>query len=232
MIKFSKSTGGRVDGGPDTALLAAMAQQFAAIKASATTDLTDSSTGSADSDFEIVAVAGNLVNAAASGSDLSTKASAEAKLNLVKDALLELATQANTLATALGVTGLTYNGGGTAADGTIAAIAATTGGATGAQATETNATIVSLNAAFSSVAELINRVATATGGTKLINSTGAAAVSTVAAITVDAGTGADPGIKKTALDTKVAAFANNVATAAAALNAMTGAWAVGITVVD
>lgn len=231
-IKISKSTAGRVDGGSNQHLIVAMAQQIARQVTAAETDITDSSGGTASTTLTLVDIAADFANVADNSTSLASGTTAAAKLNLVKDAILELATKANALATKIGVTGLTYNGGGTSADGTIGAIGTTTAATTGAKATESNATVLLLNDALFSVAALVNRLAVATGVAPLkVDLTGTFA-STVASITVATGTAADPGISKTAFDAKLALYANNIATVAARLNALTAAFVPDVVVVE
>jgi hypothetical protein len=231
-IKISKSTGGRVDGGPDTHLLAAIVQQMASEKASTITDLTDSSGGSASSSYTLTSVAGDLVNVANSGTSLAGKVTTEAKLNLVGDALKELLAKANAVAAVVGVASITDNSGMTAVDGTIAAIGTVTAVTTGAPATATNAILVVLNNYQFTVAKQINKIMTAVGGPTLVGLTTGTYASPVAAVTIATGTAADPAVSKTAMDAKLAVFTANIATMAAALNAVTGAWAVNVVVVD
>jgi len=231
-IKLSASHGAAVDGTSPEMVNVMLAQTLAAIKAAGVTDLTDSSGGTASSTFALVAVPADLVNAPNAATNLASKATAEAQLNLVKDALLELATKANAVATATNVLGLTYNGGGTSADGTIAAIGTTTAAATGAQAAATNTVITNLNNAMASVEGLIDRIAVATGKLKMTGAVVGTYSQTVAAITVDTGTAADPGVTKAALDAKLALYAANIATLAAKLNTITGAWTVEVVVAD
>ena len=223
-IKFSKSLGSRVDGGSSTHLIAALAAQAARIAIASDTDITDSSGGVASSVRKLVAVSPVLVNVAAAGSNLADKTTTEAALNLVKDAILELNTKAASLATKLGLTPLTYNGGGTATDGTLTAIPSTvTGAATGVKALETGASLSALNDAFASVAGLINSVALATGVDILdISDLKGSWVQTVPVITVAGGTAATPGVTKAVVDAALVAYKANIATAAAVLNAITG----------
>lgn len=230
-IKFSMSTAARVDGGSLNQLLGVIAQQTARQVTTAENDLTDSSGGTASAKREIVAVPADLVNAANAGTNLASSATALAKLDLVKDALLEIATKANSLATKIGTAPLTYNGGGTAADGTIGAIGTTTAAATGAKATETNASILVLNEAMFSVARFINRLCTATGVQRLDVKIVGEFDDPVLAITNAVGTAADPGVTKAALDAKLALYANNIATMAARLNVMTGTFVPDVVVV-
>lgn len=223
-IKFSKSTGSRVDGGSSVHLIAAIAAQAARVAIAGEADIVDSTGGVASAVRKLVAVAPTLANVAASGSNLADKTTTEAALNLVKDAILELNTKAAALATKLGISTLTYNGGGTASNGTLEAISSTvTGAATGVQATQMNATITAINDAFASVVALINAIAVATGVDTLdLSDLKGSWMQTVPAITVAGGAAASPGVSKAAVDAVLVAYKNNLATAASVLNAVTG----------
>jgi hypothetical protein len=234
-IKLSKSTAGRVDGGSNQHLIIAIAQQHARQAASGIVALTDSSGGTASTTRSVVSIPADLANKAASGSDLATAASAVTQLTLVKDAILELATKAKAVAAAIGVPAadqLTYNGGGTAADGTIGAIGTTTGAATGAQASNVNTSILALDGALYTVSRFVSQLATAEGVNTLSTAKDLGTFAkTVAAITIGAGADAAPGVKKAELDAKLALFANNIATIAARLNALRGTFVPEVVVV-
>lgn len=184
----------------------------------AVVDLTDSSGGTAGA----LAAPAVLTNVANSGTSLAQKAATETALGLVKDALVELFTKANEYATKLGIDNVVYNGGGAAADGTIAALTvAVTAATTGAQATETNAQFAAINKATFALSTLVNKIANAVGvaplDNKAILDTFAA---TVPAISGTVGTAADPGVAKTAVDAELAKVRTNVATIAAKINAL------------
>lgn len=197
----------------------ALAQSIAAraVLANPPDALTDNSGGVAGS---FVSVTADLVNVAASGSNLASAATAASALGTVKDAISELVATAEEFADLLGidysedfVTGTN--------DGTIAAITvATTGAATGAQATETNASVLALNANMVGVAVLTNKVARAVGMAEIAFTAPMEYFSDIEDVTVAVGTAASPGVTKAALDAKLAAFAVNIATVAAKLNAL------------
>lgn len=194
--------------------------QFQGRQAAAATALADSSTGTAGT---MTKVATTATNVAASGLSLADKATTEAALGTVRTALATLFAKANAAATAvgLGLATVTYSGGGTSGGNTLGAVTKTvTGAATGAQATEFNAVVSSLNSAFYILTSLVNRLAVATGETELDASalTGMVHTSTVAAIGTGTGTAASPGVTKVAADAVLVAFANNAATIAAAIN--------------
>lgn len=191
------------------------------LKASSITDLTDNTTGSAAT--AITKVDADLTNTADGGTTSAQEASAQAILGLVKDAFLELATQANTIATRIGYPTITYNGGGTAANGTIADITAVTAATTGVQAAETNAIIDVLNNALFNIAVHVSNMCLATGVTAPTISYNDGVVGTVATIDVsDTGTAADPAVSKTDFDAKIAEFEVQIKYLAARLNAITG----------
>lgn len=197
----------------------ALAQSIAAraVLANPPAALTDNSGGVAGS---ITSVSADLVNVAASGSSLASAATAASALGTVKDAIAELVAKAKAFADLLGVDYSEDFVTGTN-DGTIAAITvATTGAATGAQATETNASVLALNANMIGVAVLTNKVARAVGAAEIAFTAPMEYFSDIENVTVAVGTAASPGVTKVALDAKLAAFAVNVATVAAKLNAL------------
>lgn len=196
--------------------------QYQAQGAVAATALTDNSTGSAGT---LAAAAEDVTNTADGGTTLAGKASTETALGTVKNALATLFAKANAAATTLGLDTVTYSGGGTSGGNTLGAVTqSVTAGTTGAQATEWNAIVADINAAFYVLGALVNRLATATGHDKLAL-TGVAGYtygSTVAAISTDTGTAADPGVTKVAADAALDVFANNAATVAAKVNEVVG----------
>lgn len=184
------------------------------------TSLTDSSGGTGTS--ALLAASTALVNAANSGTNLAGKTAAEAALTTVKDALLELATKANEYAVKVGRTGLTYNAGGTTADGTVGAVTVSiTAAATGVQAVSVNANLTSINSIMYHVGTLVNKLLTAQGYSLVdLSAVRTTYSSTVAALTIDGGTAADPGVTKVALDAEMVKLRTNVATLATKLNSL------------
>lgn len=196
-------------------VLYALVQQNARGVVSGVADLTDSSGGAAGT---VVVLSTSLANAANSGTNLAGKATTESAFTTVKDALREVYAKANEYATKLGITNVTYNGGGASTDGTIAAVTVSvTAAATGVVAASMNVNAAAFNEAFYNAAVLVNKVAKATGY---------AAVtvfaddirSTIASLAVDGGTAADPGVTKVAIDAELVKAQNNIATLAAKLN--------------
>lgn len=179
--------------------------------------LTDSSGGT--NAGVVVAASTSLVNAANSGTNLAGKATSETALGTVVDALGELYAKANAYATILAIDTVTNSGGGTAPDGTVGAVTvAVTAAATGAQAVTTNATLDAINASFYKLGVLVNKIATAQGKAKLALPAGYTYSNTVALLSTDTGTAADPGITKVAFDAELVKLRANVATLATALN--------------
>lgn len=196
------------------------------LKASSITDLTDNTTGTVATD--ISGVAATLTNKADDSTSSAQEASAQAILALVKDGLLELATQANTIATRIGLPTVSYNGGGTTVNGTIADVGAVTAATTGVQATETNAIFTVLNNALFNVANQVKNVANACGVAPPSISL-AGAVSTVSAIDVsDTGTAADPGVSKADFDAAIASYEVQIKYLANVLNSVTGTQAASL----
>jgi hypothetical protein len=209
-------------------VVVALAQSIAAVKAEATTDLTDSTTGTPDAANAVQGVPAAFANAAASGSDLAAKAGSEVALDLVSDGFAEIIAQCNTIMTATNGATLTNSSGATTPDGTVGNVGDSgAGAATGAQAVETNADRVTLNNMLLSAVGMVNRVMDAVGSEAARVSVSAALVGStfvdpIPAYTPDTGTAADPGIKKATLDTALSDWNDDLATLAAVLNAITG----------
>ena len=181
-------------------------------------DLTDSSGGTAGT----LASGTFAINEAASGTDLADKTTTEAALGTVADAVATLAAKYNAIATILGLPAITDSSGGSSGGDTLGAVTATvTGAATGGQATEYNASVDAIEAAFHTLASHANKAAAATGGASdsVAGLSGQTYSATIAAIPTDVGTAADPGVKKATVDADLATFADNAATIAATLNA-------------
>lgn len=193
-------------------------QAHARTVTSSVASLTDSS-GGTPSTTTVVAASTSLAAAANSGTNLAQKAASEAILVTIVDALKELYTKANEYATALGLPTVTYSGGGASTDGTIAAVSvSTTAAATGLVAANVNAIFTVLNTDFYILAALVNKIANAQGVSTLTNLTNQTFASTVASISTDTGTAADPGVTKTAFDAETTKLRNNISTLATKIN--------------
>jgi osmotically-inducible protein OsmY len=117
--------------------------------------LTDSSTGTAGSSLSEMAT---FVNVADGGTTSAQKASAEAEMADVKNAIASLFSKANALAAGIGAPVRAYDGEGSVSD-TLAAIGAITAAITGVQATEMNTWRAQIHIAFDSLAEHVNEIA-------------------------------------------------------------------------
>ncbi len=206
----------------DTLFLKELAQDVAKIYADSFSNLTDNSTGVTTGALAAATVTG-LSNTAASGSNLAQKAATETQLGLIRDGLQEIAARTIALHTKLGLGTMAYNGGGTAADGTIAAISDTiTGATTGVTLASITPIVTAYNNAVAYLGAKINDVATATGIAPL--NTAAFVNFTIAnpsTLAVDAGTAADPALITTAVGTIVKVYEDNIGRMAAKLNAIT-----------
>lgn len=208
-------------------VLSDLALTVSKLKVEAIAALTNNSGGNATPTGGVKAVAA-FVNAANASTNLAQKAATETALGKVKDAITELATKANAMATVLSLPTVTDSSGGASADGTIAALDLTTTAATtGSQATETNAIRLVINDAFIELAALVNRICKATDVTELtITKTDFAQTAdgllvtnkAIAAVSTSTGTAADPGITKAAMDAALAVWGANVAYIATKLN--------------
>ncbi len=211
MVAQIRKDGTLVGVSNETELLIALINQTIKIKAEQVAALTDNSTGTAGAGLE--AVGQTFVNAANSGTSLAQKTASEAQLVTVQNAITELATKANTFATALSVTGLTDSSGGTAADGTIASITQTaTAATTGVLAVNLNADALTIDGAFAEITRVVNRASVACGVAPVtIDYTAFPTTDgTVAAITTGGGTAADPGVTAVAFAAAMVKWAANV----------------------
>lgn len=187
----------------------ALAQQASHDKAAGITALTNNSGGTAGT----VTAISDFENEANDSTNLANATETDAALDTVHDALRELYTKANETATALGVDNVTYNGGGTAADGTVGAVTVSVAAATtGAQASNLNTTKDAFDNAFYQLTRLVNDLAIACGVAEapidFIKDTSA----TIAAINVAVGSAADPGVTKAAVDAALVKYRTNVKT--------------------
>lgn len=195
-------------------VLRALAQDNAHRLAAAETALTNNSGGTAG----VLTAVPTLVDEADDGTSLADGTEADAALDTVHNAVRELFTASGGIADAIGIDKITYNGGGAATDGTIAAVTVTVAAAaTGALADETNATIDALQNALYHAAVEANRIANAVGLTEIEFGFSKTVTDTIAAITVDVGTPADPAVSKAALDAALVILRNNVKTVATKL---------------
>lgn len=209
----------------------AIARHIARDLTSGVTALTDSSAGTPGATVDKVDTTA-FVNVAASGSSLAGKATTEAALGTVKDALVELYAKANAYAAIVGVDAITYSGGGTAADGTVGAVTkSVTGAATGVTASAFADVVDPINAAIYNLAIFVNRIARAQGK-ETVTVFQDTATNTIAALATDTGTAADPGVTKVAADAALTVLANNVATLATKLNTFNDGVSVASVVVE
>jgi len=221
MTIYLKSGGMMVGSALPFDALRAMAQFQARTALDSVTDLTNSIGGTPDSGFAVATVAADATNVANAATNLAQKAATEAAMETVKDALLELYTKANAAATKVGLANITYSGGGTAADGTAAAVTvAVTAAATGVPATAFNTFIAAVNEATYNLAVLVNKVAVAADVAPLVLNYSGTPVTTVAAISTSTGTAADPGVTKAIADARLTSMRTNLTTVATRINAL------------
>lgn len=197
--------------------------QYQAKGAVVATGLTDSSTGVA-SGTGLLPASSTAVNIAQSGSNLADKATTEAAMVTVLNALATLYAKANTAATSLGLATITYNGGGTGGGNTVAAVTkVVTGATTGVPATTYNVFTSGANNAVYQLAVLVNKLGAATGYGVVLNTTafkGTLSSATIAAISTATGTAVAPSVAQTTAQADLTILANNVATLAAAVTSM------------
>lgn len=226
--KFGGVSSGYAGSGDLTRLLA---QSIARLQFGATVALIDGSTGTASLTRAVQLVA-PFKDAAASGSNLATKATVGAALVTVQNAQATLFNRVNKALAKLGLDTIAYNGGGVIGasgsagdpdDLSIQAVTkSTTAAATGIPAAALQVTADALNASFYDLSVLTNRLSRAVGVDDLAVFVGAPR-STVPALAALGGADAAPGVTKVAADAALVVWANNVATIAARLNAITSA---------
>ena len=221
-IKIKKEDGTYIGAANHTEVIRELAVGQAKLKLeNSVAALTDSSGGDATPTADEVQFVDAFVGAANSGTSLAQKAATETALGKVKNAVTELATKTNEILALLGLTQLTDNSGGTAADGTIAAMdTSTTAATTGCVVATTNAIVTVINDAFNELGLKANIIAKAVGieGVNLAADF-ASKNGTIAAISTSTGTAADPGVTKAEVDAALVIWADNVAYLAALLNA-------------
>lgn len=195
-------------------VLLALAGQHCRALTGAVTPLTNNSGGTAGH-IKKVATLATSANASTNLADVTTT---EAALTTVHNAIRELYAKANATAAVLGVDQITYSGGGASPDGTIAAVTVSvTAASTGAQASVNTAVIDKFNNAFYNAAVLVNKLNAACGLPLLTDEIKGTPATTIAAITVSAGTAASPGVTKVDMDAALSKFRDNVKTLASAL---------------
>jgi hypothetical protein len=201
--------------------LRAIAQSIVKITATGpVAALTDNSGGIA-SDFLPLNTT-RLADSPVSGTNLATPADVTTNLISLQNALKTVYVKANTLAAAIGLAGVTYNGGGTDGSGTIAAITtAVTGAATGGNAANANALVGAYNDAVYNLAILTNRIVEATGDDPILVNPSNVAVhllSTVPVLTSDPGAASAPGVAAADWVAQFVIWKNAIAAIAEGLN--------------
>lgn len=226
---------GQVFDGTLAAAVRGMAQNIAVKAASGVADFTaDNSGGSAGSTIANVT---RFTLSAVGSNNAVAKAEAETAAGGVVDGLMEIVAKAQAVNAVVGAFGtLTDSMGGTAADGTIAAIdvSATGAGSSLASAAGMNTLYDTLRSRTVQAAYYVNALCRATGQTELTVSIDnalytAAWGTTFAAVSTDTGTAVDGSdaleanacVLKTEWDAAQVVFANAIASMAAKLDAMT-----------
>lgn len=228
MAQYFISKAGNLSGGatgiPDA--FRAMAQQLAKTYVVGHAGVTDNSAG-VPSALRTVAFPAPLVDTAASGSNLATKATVDASLAAVQNAIKTLYVKALAAAALLGVEPAVYNGGGTDGAGTVAAIGVTIAGATtGPAAASVNPLLAAANGALYDLAAIVRKITIATGDPELVidgastYAQGLAWQGTIPSFGVTSGTAGATGVTAASMAAALASYANNIATIAAALNAV------------
>ena len=215
-----------------------MAQHLALSVAGQVTDLTDNS-GAAAANGVIEAVGLNTL-AVLGTTDCAQKAALEAAYGTVLNGLSTMITQVNLIrAKVPAFAALTDSTGGTDGAGTIAAVTLSVSGvgASLASAAGANTTLTLIKNRIAQLTIFVNKLATATGQTLVVDSSGGAKSygTTFAAVSTNTGTavsGADvtvanAAIKATDASAKLAILGNAVKELATKLNAITGVTTLG-----
>ena len=221
-------------------VVVALTQDLSRRSVAALSGLTDNSAGVARNPKAVTGYGTALVNVANSGGNLAIATTAASEIGLqvitaqIRDAIGEIIEKADAACIALGLhdaNSVVDSSGRASPDGTIGVINVQGQGASGVQATETNVIRKKLNNYVYTAAQLVNKVAMATGvaGVDIqvpdadkVNLLPSDGFGTIAAFGVtNTGTSVSPGVSKAASDLMIAAFAADVATLAAVLNAAT-----------
>lgn len=236
-MKIGRKT---VAGGAGMGMLAdsvrALAQGVAKTAADAVAPFTADNSGGAASDGTMPAIPA-MASTPASGASCPTKATVETALGTVRDAFMEIAAKITAIAAVVPAFTPTTSIGGTAADGTIAAIGALTG-ATSARVARTGleAQVAAYRAVLANLTADVNALAVATGEDELGHSLDAYIVGdhVYAALTTDTGAAASDGTASvvTAEATAVfTAFADSIAELADKLDTIVDGTALPVTVI-
>jgi hypothetical protein len=195
MIKIKKKTfsgTSKVFSGELSEAIRGLAQYQAAVKldTAAVTALTNSAGGSANGTINAI---GNVTPAVLGSTDCAQKAGFETALGTVKDAISEIVAKLNAIrAVVPAFSALTDSTGGTAADGTVAAVTVSlTGvGTSLASAAGSQAVVSALKDAISQARYFTNLAANAVGVTPLVDNSGhvGPVSTTFAAISTSTGT--------------------------------------------
>lgn len=229
MLKINRKTfsgAANVHNGVLADILISLAGGVAKNAAASVADLTDNGGGAAaNGTIDLIPLA---TGTPAAGANCPTKAEIETDFGLVKDALTEIGAKLIAIAAKVPAFTPTNNIGGTAADGTIAAITTAIVGsnANRVQKAGFNTVAKALRNGVAQLARDVNGLATATGqGSVDDNSGGVPALShTYAAIPVDTGAVAVDGttsVVSAEATATLTAFANAVKELSTKLNAIT-----------
>lgn len=238
IIKSTSFQGGAgVNDGALADAVRGIAQTFAARAAAAVDDLTADNSGGTPG--AAIAAIPDFTLSVLGTNDAVAKAELETAFDGVVDAVSELIAQANAVRAVIpdAFALLVDNTGGTAADGTIAAIdvSATGAGASLASATGTNTVLSTLRSRVAQIASYVNKLCVATGVAPLTLDLTSHVVADAewgvvfAAVDIDTGatvsgadtTAANACVLKTEFDTTMPVLANAVASMAAKLDAIT-----------
>lgn len=207
-----------------TNVILKLAQQFCHERAASNTVITDNSGGTANTSKTVSLVESDFENEANSGTSLAQTTDTRGSLTSLRNALATLYAVSNDVASDLGLTQVTYNGGGTNGSGTVAAIDTTiTAAATGVQASEMNALKVSFNNAIYTLSSQVNELCRATGVEELNieGLTFGTYSTTIPSIDPNAtGTAASPGVSASSVQAAITQYNNDIATIIARINAV------------
>lgn len=229
MIKINAKTfsgAANVHNGVLASVLMSLAGGIAKTAAGTVADLTDNGGGAA-ADGTIAAIP-LATGTPAAGATCPTKAEIETDFGQVKDALTEIAAKIVAVAAKVPAFTPTNSIGGTAADGTIAAITTAITGATASRVAKTgfNSVTTALRDGVATLARDVNALARATGISELTDNSGGVAAfnNTYAAINVSTGTAAADGtasVVSSEATATLVALANAVKELSTKLNAIT-----------
>jgi len=203
-----------------SALIRGLAQSVARTHIDTNLDLTDSSTGSADTDGIIEAQSSPLTAFTKAGTDCAPKAGFDTAVGKIANAMAVLAEHVNTINTDLSLPAITDSTGGTVGtSGTVPALDKTLTAVNSncVDATTANATLAVIKTNMATLYGVVDRIAVAVGTSKLSSSlgelySGGVTLEAISSTGTSVDGTADSTLADATVDAELTAIANNIAT--------------------